>query len=275
MERERDWIQALRAGEPAAFERLLRELGPRLLGTATRLLGDAEEAQDAVQEAFVATWKGVARFEGKSALYTWIHRILVNVCLARLRSAGRRHQVDASAPDGLDRARRTDLASSTSRGQVDAETRVVLRGSLQTALAAIDAESRTILLLRDVEGLSSKEVAAQLGVSDAVVRQRLHRARTAMADLLRPELCVGRELTCGGRLDLLMDLLDAALDRSLETQVTEHVDTCPTCGPLSEGLRSTIAWPAAIATLALEDVDEPFVARTLAAARRSPTSDLD
>jgi predicted DNA-binding protein (UPF0251 family) len=109
------------------------------------------------------------------------------------------------------------------------EKRIAMRRSIQKALNLIPEDFRIVLILRDVEEWSSREVADRLGIPDAAVRQRLHRARTAMAELLRPELCEGPELTCGGQLDLLLDYIDRALPAELQTPVHEHIQGCEAC----------------------------------------------
>ena len=83
-------LAALRAGEEAAFETLVRSYGGRMLSVARRLLGNDDDAQDAVQEAFLSAFKGLAAFDGRSKLSTWLHRIGVNAALMKLRTQKRR-----------------------------------------------------------------------------------------------------------------------------------------------------------------------------------------
>lgn len=268
--KESELLAGLRAGEPNSFENLVRSFSPRLLSTAMRMLGSEADAQDAVQEALISAWKHIDKFEASSSLSTWLHRIAVNACLARLRSSQAKREVplsDGASPVNL---AFEGLPSAWSEPGPNLEKRVAMRQAIQRALALIPLEFRTVLLLRDVEELSSREVAEQLGISDASVRQRLHRARSTMAELLRPELCEGPALTCGGQFDLLMDYIDQQLPLNLQGPVTEHVQGCETCRSLSAVYRQTVAWPKAIADLtALDEAPAHWLGLTLEKGLRS------
>lgn len=264
---EQALLEGLRSNDPASFELLLQRYGARLISTASRILGNTADAEDVVQDAIIGAWKAIHEFEGSSRVYTWLHRIVVNGSLARLRTQKRRGELDAAAEDSVAVA---GIPAAWSESGISFEKRLAMRRAIETALDGIPAELRTVLLLRDVEELSSKEVAAQLGIPDALVRQRLHRARTVMAELLRPELCQGPELTCGGQLDLLLDYIDRALPADLQAPVHQHLETCEPCGRLLGIYRATIGIPKAI--LELTEVETPggdFVARTLRMAGHS------
>lgn len=261
---ERTLVDGLRANDPASFEEMIRRYAPRLLATATRMLGSAADAEDVVQESLIAAWKSIGRFEGGSSLYTWLHRIAVNGCLARMRSANAKGEVSMAAQDRSIGLAFEGIPAAWSEPGPSLEKRVAMRRAIQRALDLIPSDLRAVLLLRDVEELSSREVADQLGIADAAVRQRLHRARTAMAELLRPELCNGPALTCGGQLDLLFDYIDSALPADLQAPVHGHLESCAPCGDLLTTYRATIGIPKAIAKLtALDAVSEEFVARTV------------
>ena len=104
-------------------------------------------------------------------------------------------------------------------------------------------DQRVVLVLRDVEQFTTEAIGERLGLTPAAVRQRLHRARKIVAEELSPELCGAGEMTCGGRLDLLLDLLDDMLAEELRIPVQAHVGTCTTCQRYAEGYRRTIALP--------------------------------
>lgn len=259
-------LEGLRSGNATSFEHLLRDYGGRLLATATRILGSEDEAQDVVQETLISTWKNIQSFQGTSSLATWLHRITINACLARLRTS--RVKSEISISDG---ARPVSLAfeglpTAWSEPGPNLEKRVAMRRALQNALRLIPEQFRAVLLLRDVEELSSQEVAERLGIPDATVRQRLHRARAAMAELLRPELCDGPELTCGGQFDLLMDFIDQSLPSDLQQPVTQHVESCPVCDSLHGTYRMTIGLPRAIAELTAMEAEPDWTQATIALA---------
>jgi RNA polymerase sigma-70 factor (ECF subfamily) len=247
-------VAGLKAGDQASFAMLVRSYSGRLIATATRILGSECDAQDAVQDGLVSAWQGIGEFRQRSGLYTWLHRITVNACLARMRTAQFRNERAISGDsDGID----TDaisrafevLPSAWSASGPSLEKRMAMRRSLQRALDRIPEELRTVLILRDVEELSSQEVATNLGITDAAVRQRLHRARSAMAELLRPELCDGPALTCGGQVDLLLDYLDRSLTAHQRTAVKEHIASCDACETLLGTYRMTVALPRTILEL--------------------------
>lgn len=181
-------IAALRAGEEQAFEQLVREHGGRMLAVARRFLGCEHEAGDAVQEAFLSAFRSIESFAGESRLGTWLHRIVVNVCLMRLRAARSRPAVsiDALLPvfeeDGH-HARPISAwnAAPSEPVEVD-ETRARVRACIQE----LPEPYRVVLLLRDIEELDTAETAKRMGISQAAVKVRLHRARQALRTLLDP-----------------------------------------------------------------------------------------
>jgi RNA polymerase sigma-70 factor (ECF subfamily) len=188
-----EWDEAgllarLRAGDESACETLVRRLGGRMLAVARRVLRCEEDSADAVQDAFVAAFGSLDRFEGHSTLATWLHRIVVNSCLMKLRSRGRRREVSV---DGLlpafDEAGRH--ARPMRRWDEQGVTRLSREETQAQVRACIDQlpESyRTVLLLRDIEELDTDQAARQLGVSAGAVKTRLHRARQALRTLLEP-----------------------------------------------------------------------------------------
>jgi RNA polymerase sigma-70 factor, ECF subfamily len=186
-------LARMQAGEGDAFEACVRTHCTRMLVVARRILRNDEDARDAVQEAFLAAFKQIGHFQGLSRLGTWLHRIVVNAALNRLRSRRRHpeqsiedllphfgageHQLDPPAPW-------KDTADTLLRQQ---ETRALVR----QCISQLPETYRTVLLLRDIEGLDTDETARMLGTSPGVVKTRLHRARQALRTLLEPEFCGG------------------------------------------------------------------------------------
>lgn len=182
---ERTLLAALRAGDETAYERVVRLHSPRLLAVTRRILQNEEDARDAVQDAFLSAFRSLPNFQGDARFSTWLHRIGVNAALMKLRSRQRRperpiadllpsfqgdgHQTDPVAP--------WDSAEKLLERQ---ETRDLIRRSI----AELPDAYRTILVLRDIEELDTEQTAEQLGVSVAVVKTRLHRARQALRTLL-------------------------------------------------------------------------------------------
>ena len=182
---EAELLAALRSGQEDAFERLVRTHSGRMLSVCRRILRNDEEAKDAVQEAFVSAFRGIGSFEGASQLGTWLHRIAVNASLMRLRSKKRRPEesLDDLLPgfteDGHARNDPQDWSPSALQMVETRETREFVRGCIDR----LPEMYRVVLLLRDIEELDTSEAAEVLGVSEGVVKVRLHRARHALRRL--------------------------------------------------------------------------------------------
>lgn len=181
-------IARLRCGDDAAYEDLVRAYGGRLLAVARRMLGNEEDARDAVQEAFLSAFRSIDRFEGGSRLSTWLHRIVVNVALMRIRS--RRRKPDTSIDTLLPAFREDGHHEEQFRPWVAQADELLLRAEARDVVrAAIDRlpdSYRTVLVLRDIEERETSEVAGMLGVTPNAVKIRLHRARQALRTLLDP-----------------------------------------------------------------------------------------
>ena len=183
-------LARLRAGEDAAYEVLVRSYGGRLLAVARRLLRDEEEAQDAVQEALLSAFRAIHRFEGESRISTWLHRITVNSALMRLRSRRRKPEtsIEELLPGFLEDGHH---ANPPARWRELSDEQVHARQVRELVRASIDRlpeTHRTVLLLRDIEQLDTKEAAEALGVTENTVKTRLHRARQALREVLDPHL---------------------------------------------------------------------------------------
>ncbi len=187
---EAELIGRLRGGEAAAYEALVRDYGGRMLAVARRILIDEDHARDAVQEAFLSAFKSIGGFEGGSRLGTWLHRIVTNAALMKLRARGRKPetQLDDLLPTFYeDGHRQNAVAAWNAPADVlaqRAETRQIVRRSIDR----LPDDYRTVLMLRDMDQLDTEETAELLGVNRGVVKTRLHRARQALRTLLEKEL---------------------------------------------------------------------------------------
>jgi RNA polymerase sigma-70 factor (ECF subfamily) len=181
-------VQGLKHGEDWAFEALVRVFGARMLSTARRLVGNEEDARDVVQSAYLSAFRAIGQFEGSAQLSTWLHRIVVNTALMRLRSRRRKPEesIEALLPafqaDGhfVERFSSWDVPADEVLEQK--ETRRLVR----SAIDQLPETYRTVLVLRDIEELSTQEVAEVLDITTSAVKVRLHRARQALLTLLRP-----------------------------------------------------------------------------------------
>lgn len=161
------------AGDAEAFGALVRRHQDRLWAVAVRTLGDREEAADALQDALVSAYRRAATFRGEAAVTTWLHRVVVNACLDRLR---RRAARPATAlPERAELADPHDDHGST-------ETRLDVRAALDT----LPEHQRVALVLVDMHGLSVSQAADVLQVAEGTVKSRCARGRAALAPLLMP-----------------------------------------------------------------------------------------
>jgi RNA polymerase sigma-70 factor (ECF subfamily) len=176
-------VHRLRRGDGDAFEELVRTHGGRLLAVARRILGNDEDAQDAVQEAFIKAFRSIDTFEERSQLHTWLHRIAVNAALMKLRS--RRRRPEDPIEDLLPTYAADGHQASESRDWSDAVLeRKETAGLVRAAIDRLPDQYRTVLVLRDIEEKDTAEVAVLLGTNSNVVKVRLHRARQALRTLL-------------------------------------------------------------------------------------------
>jgi RNA polymerase sigma-70 factor (ECF subfamily) len=162
------------AGDPEAFGELVRRHRDRLWGVALRTTGDPEDAADALQDAFISAYRNAASFRGEAAVTTWLHRVVVNACLDRMRRRRARPTVPLPEED----------AESGGRGTADPRDdldRLELRMEIDRALRALPDDQRAAIVLIDVEGLSVAEAAALLGVPEGTVKSRCSRGRARLA----------------------------------------------------------------------------------------------
>jgi RNA polymerase sigma-70 factor (ECF subfamily) len=180
---ERELVAWCLSGDPEAFARLVRVHEGMVFNLAARLLGDSEEARDVAQEVFLQVHRMLGRFEGRSSLKTWIYRITVNQCHNRRRLwSRRRRDREAALDEGLLVAGETHASAASPYGETLRRERARI---VQQALLALRFEHRSVLVLREVEGLTCEEVARALGVPEGTVKSRLSRARDALRLRLR------------------------------------------------------------------------------------------
>jgi RNA polymerase sigma-70 factor, ECF subfamily len=184
-----DRIERARAGDTAAFESLLHEARPRALVVAMKVLHDPDDAEDAVQEAFLKAWKSLSRFEGRSAFTTWIHRIVMNCSLDMLRRRACRPMASSTEDEHGERRRPEPATTETpERELVRNEARQLVHG----ALAELSPAHRQTVTLREIEEHSYEEIAQIAACPIGTVMSRLHHARRRLAEELKsaiePEL---------------------------------------------------------------------------------------
>ena len=171
-------VRLAQEGDLDAFAEIVRRHERRLRIVLLRILDDARDVEEAVQDTFVQAWRNLDRYRGDAALFTWLYRIGVNAALARTRRK-EPVAVDIAVLEG-------QKAPAVHPEQVPEAAAEVsqLRSLVVSALAALPFEYREAVVLRDVVGLSNTEVAAAVGVSVAAAKSRIHRGRLQLRDLL-------------------------------------------------------------------------------------------
>jgi len=170
------------AGEAALYEVLMRRHNARLFRVARAIVRDDAEAEDVMQEAYVRAFGQLARFEGRSQWSTWVTRIAVNEALARVRRRGRFVDTDVQDFELREDGGMTpeDSRSVTPPGPEDLASARELGALLERAVDALPDIYRVVFVLREAEGLSTSDTAASLGITEELVKVRLHRARAEL-----------------------------------------------------------------------------------------------
>ncbi|MEL4356453.1 MULTISPECIES: RNA polymerase sigma factor SigM [unclassified Luteococcus] len=166
------------AGDPEAFNRLFQRHRDRLWAVALRTMRNPDDAADALQDAMISAFRRAGSFRGDSQVTTWLHRIVVNACLDRIRH--NRSRRAEGLPDDVDRelqlADPTDLTSGAEQQEA--------RRDVLDALAQLNADQRAAIVLVDLEGYSVQEAATMLGCATGTVKSRCSRGRARLAPLL-------------------------------------------------------------------------------------------
>ena len=200
------------AGDRAAFIELMRRHNRRLYRLARATLRDDAEAEDALQEAYLAACRSIAQFRGDANLATWLSRMVLNECLGRLRKSARRQNVIPIV------AYEDDMATTTPDVREVPEqafARAEMRALIERKLDALPEDFRTVFVLRAVEELSVEETAACLGIPEATVRSRHFRARSLLRESLAREIDIAeRDLFDfgGAHCDRIVAAVSARLD---------------------------------------------------------------
>lgn len=189
-ETERKVIAQLRGGDAGALDVLMEEYAPRAYRLACGITGNTADAEEVVQDAFLALFRQIHTFEERASLKAWLYRIVTNAALMKRRRRRPEReipieeQVPRFLPDGSRAGDRSFLMADWSQGPEEKLLSRETREFVRRALDALPDPYRTVLLLRDIEELSNEEVADITGQSVAAVKSRVHRARMALREEL-------------------------------------------------------------------------------------------
>ena len=197
-------------GDRAAFDLLMRRYNRRLYRLARATMRNDAEAEEALQEAYLAAYRGIARFRGESTLATWLSSMVLNECLGRLRKSARRQNVIPMVA--------SDEMESIHADEHDVPEKVLVRSEMRALierkLDELPRDFRLVFVLRSVEELSVEETADSLGIEPATVRSRHFRARSLLRESLAREIDIAeRDLFDfgGARCDRIVTAVDIRL----------------------------------------------------------------
>lgn len=189
-----DLVTGLRNGDAGSFEQLVRKYGARMLNVANHIVRNDADAQDCVQEAFLKALQHIDQFQGRASVGSWLHRIVANTALMRLRSRLRKKEdsLNELLPEFNSEGGRVTAvppapSPSAQRLVQTLQTQTIVR----QAIDQLPESYRAVLIARDIEGFDTNEVAEILDLQPGAVKTRLHRARGALKTLLEPAVKSG------------------------------------------------------------------------------------
>ncbi len=182
-------VAALRAGDDAAVERFVREYGASLIGLCRSLTGSEHEAQDAVQDALIRALRSLDTLERPESFSGWVKRIAANAAIQRVRDRCRRRErpIESMLPTYHQDGHRDVTGPRWDASGVSSLEREEVRRKVREAMEQLPDAYRTVLMLRDLAGFNTEQAADALGISQGLVKVRLHRARQALRELLEEE----------------------------------------------------------------------------------------
>jgi RNA polymerase sigma-70 factor, ECF subfamily len=172
-------VERVLAGDTALFEVLMRRNNRRIYRVARAIVKDESEVEDVMQQAYVSAYTHLDQFAGAARFATWLTKIAVNEALARVRQSARLVEIDEDFEQGEERMK--ELASDEPNPERQAARRE-LGGLLESSIDQLPHDHRTIFILREIEGLSTAETAECLGISEELVKVRLHRAKSRLRE---------------------------------------------------------------------------------------------
>ena len=176
-------IRRVQNGDVNAFEALVSAYEKNVYNLALRMMGNAQDAEDMAQEAFLKAYNSLPGFRGDSKFSVWLYRIVSNVCLDQLRKKSKRPTVSLSMEDGDGEETQLDLPD-TAQSPEEALEKKLTREAVRRGLALLPEDARQILLLREIQGLSYEEIGETLGLEAGTVKSRIFRARKRLCAFL-------------------------------------------------------------------------------------------
>lgn len=193
--RDRILVRRLKSGDERAFQELVHTYQNRVFGLILRMIGNRQEAEDLAQDVFLTVYRAIGSYRGEGRFYTWLYRIASNTCKNRIKYLKGRHfntrldvddHAEAQMPSGEGGALHS-IQSQIPGPEATLEGNRIQR-AIQRELAALEEDHRLLIVLRDIEGLSYQDIQGITGLPAGTVKSRLHRARIALKERLKPHL---------------------------------------------------------------------------------------
>ena len=237
-------LAAARSGDTGALEALILRYQPRVYRFGLRMCRDTEDASDVVQETLLAMARSIRDFRGEASIGTWLFTIARRLCSRKRRRSrfapAQEHSLETLGDDGAHHP--PDPSPDPEREAAGRQ----IEAALTAAIDALEPGQREVLVLRDVEGLSSPEVAEVLGLSVQAVKSRLHRARLAVRQQVAPVLGMPAAASpqlpqCPDVLMLFSQHLEGDIGPAVCAELEAHLERCGQCRGACESLRRTLA----------------------------------
>jgi RNA polymerase sigma-70 factor (ECF subfamily) len=260
---DRQLIDAARAGDPGALEALLRLHEQRVYRFSMKMCRNPQDAEDVLQDTLLTAVRKVGEFRGQSSLSTWLYAIARSFCLRRRRGHALARAAEPLEGRALEVPDRHRLPDEEVAGRE-------LERVLERAIDDLDAKYREVLLLRDVEGLDTQEVADVLALGVPAVKTRLHRARAAVRAALAPHLAPppASARSCPDVVDLLSRKLEGEISPALCAEMERHLEACPACRDACDSLKQTLSMCRRVATPEVPSAVQASVRRAIQALNR-------
>ena len=186
LEADRRLLESIRRDDPAAFEEFVRRYGGRIFGFGMRVCGEPEDAKDVAQDTLIQAFRSLKNVQEPQALRSWLYRVVANACRMRRRKGKYEPARELSLEELMPRGREdAEIQIPDSADLPDDEAaRQETRETVHEAIDALPPEYRMVLLLRDIEQLSTRETAVALDIAEGAVKMRLHRARLMLRKVL-------------------------------------------------------------------------------------------
>ena len=181
LEEERIAIEKVRNGDSGAFELLVIATQNDVYAVALKMLGNTEDALDASQDAFIKAYTGISKFRGDAKFSVWMYRITYNICLDKLRKTRRRPVTPLEREEDEPELQIPDSSPSPEDRLINSETAKLVQQGLDT----LSPKLRSVLILREVSGLSYTEIGIATGLREGTVKSRINRARASLAEFMR------------------------------------------------------------------------------------------